>query len=48
MLVIAVAVPGWNGGAGFEPIGTYGAEFTGSFDGRGCERLEEEVRTRRK
>ncbi|NQE52854.1 Cell surface glycoprotein, partial [ANME-1 cluster archaeon GoMg3.2] len=24
---------GWNGGAGFEPIGTYGNKFTGTFDG---------------
>ena len=25
----------WNGGAGFEPVGTWDNEFTGSFDGRG-------------
>ena len=25
----------WNGGAGFEPVGTYANGFTGSFDGRG-------------
>ena len=26
---------GWNGGAGFEPIGTSSTEFTGTFDGKG-------------
>jgi hypothetical protein len=26
---------GWNGGAGFEPIGNYSNEFTGTFDGKG-------------
>ena len=25
----------WNGGAGFEPIGTSGSKFTGTFDGKG-------------
>jgi len=26
---------GWNGGAGFEPIGTSSNRFTGTFDGKG-------------
>jgi len=26
---------GWNGGAGFEPIGTSSSKFTGTFDGNG-------------
>jgi hypothetical protein len=26
---------GWNGGAGFEPIGNCSSKFTGTFDGRG-------------
>ena len=29
----ASATVGWNGGLGFDPIGTVGAAFTGSFDG---------------
>lgn len=31
----ASATRDWNGGEGFEPIGTETAEFAGSFDGRG-------------
>ena len=30
----ASATSGWNGGAGFDPIGNYGARFTGSLDGK--------------
>ena len=26
---------GWNGGAGFEPIGNWSSKFTGTFDGKG-------------
>lgn len=29
------ATSGWNGGAGFEPIGNNAAPFTGKFDGKG-------------
>ena len=31
----AAATAGWNGGAGFTPIGTLAATFTGTFDGLG-------------
>jgi filamentous hemagglutinin family protein len=31
----ASATAGWNAGAGFTPVGTSGASFTGSFDGLG-------------
>lgn len=31
----ASGTAGWNGGAGFDPIGVYGAEFSGSLDGQG-------------
>lgn len=31
----ASATSGWNGGAGFDPIGDAGSKFTGSFDGKG-------------
>ncbi|KKL12757.1 hypothetical protein LCGC14_2532540 [marine sediment metagenome] len=31
----ASATSGWNGGEGFDPIGSSGSEFTGSFDGKG-------------
>ncbi len=31
----ASATAGWNGGAGFVPVGTPASPFTGSFDGRG-------------
>ena len=31
----ASATSGWNGGAGFVPIGTFGLKFTGTFDGCG-------------
>lgn len=31
----ASATAGWNGGLGFEPIGTSAAPFTGTFDGKG-------------
>jgi len=31
----AVATSGWNGGLGFDPIGTLSDKFTGHFDGKG-------------
>ncbi|AJY45865.1 hypothetical protein TM49_09545 [Martelella endophytica] len=31
----ASATAGWNGGAGFEPIGNGSSQFTGTFDGEG-------------
>jgi len=31
----ASTTQGWNGGAGFEPIGTWETPFTGTFDGQG-------------
>lgn len=31
----ASATSGWNGGAGFDPIGKVATRFTGSFDGKG-------------
>lgn len=31
----ASATSGWNGGAGWEPVGSYTTPFSGSFDGRG-------------
>lgn len=31
----ASATSGWNSGAGFDPVGSSGSEFTGSFDGKG-------------
>ncbi len=31
----ASGTAGWNGGSGFDPIGVYGAEFSGSLDGQG-------------
>ena len=31
----ATATAGWNAGAGFEPVGTLGARFSGSFEGMG-------------
>ncbi|GAB3689114.1 hypothetical protein GCM10028857_24090 [Salinarchaeum chitinilyticum] len=33
--VDASATAGWNGGAGFDPIGTSGNEFSGTFNGNG-------------
>ncbi|HEV2501721.1 MAG TPA: YDG domain-containing protein [Mesorhizobium sp.] len=31
----ATATAGWNGGAGFDPLGDYGSRFTGALDGLG-------------
>ena len=33
--IAAAATSGWNGGAGFIPVGAFGTEFTGTFDGKG-------------